>query len=57
MSQTVLQIRKPTSDDRPLWNIVFALWGYPAVLVAHDLKLFDLLAERPRKAALANHRL
>lgn len=41
-------IRQPRTDDRPLWDIVFGIWGYPAVLVAHDLKLFPLLAEKPR---------
>lgn len=41
-------IRKPRTDYRPLWDIVFGIWGYPAVLVAYDLKLFPLLAERPR---------
>ena len=41
-------IRKPRTDERPLWNVDFALSGYPAILVAHDLKLFPLLAEKPR---------
>jgi len=40
-------IRKPRTDDRPLWNVVLGLYGYPAVLVAHKLKLFPLLAEKP----------
>jgi hypothetical protein len=42
------EIRKPRTDDRPLWDIVFALDVCPAVLVAHELKLFPLLAEKPR---------
>jgi hypothetical protein len=29
-------------------DVLFGISGYPAVLVAHDLKLFPLLAERPR---------
>jgi hypothetical protein len=37
-------IRKPPMDDRPLHDVILALWGCPAVLVAHDLKLFPLLA-------------
>jgi len=41
-------IRRPRTDDRPLWDMLFGIWGYPAVLVAHDLKLFPLLAEQPR---------
>jgi O-methyltransferase domain/Dimerisation domain len=40
-------LRKPKSDDRPLWNVFLAIWGYPAVLVAHELKLFELLADKP----------
>jgi O-methyltransferase domain/Dimerisation domain len=41
------EMRKPRTDDRPLWDVWLALWGYPAVLVAHQLKLFELLGERP----------
>jgi hypothetical protein len=41
-------IRKPRTDDRPLWDIVFGIWGYPAVLVAHDLKFSRCL---PRNRA------
>ena len=40
-------IRKPRTDDRPLWDILLAIEGYPAVLVAHELKLFSLLADKP----------
>jgi hypothetical protein len=40
-------IRKPRVDDRPLWDVMFGIWGYPAVLVAHELKFFDMLAEKP----------
>jgi len=42
------EIRKPRSDDRPLRDVVLGLYGYPAVLLAHRLKLFPLLAEKPR---------
>jgi hypothetical protein len=40
-------IRKPRTDDRPLWDILCGIYGYPAVLVAHELKLFALLANKP----------
>jgi hypothetical protein len=40
-------IRKPRTDDRPLWDVFFGVWGGSAVLVAHELKLFTLLADRP----------
>src|SRR5215216_3385057 len=41
-------VRHPRSDDRLMRDIVFGISGYPAVLVAHELKLYPLLAERPR---------
>lgn len=40
-------MRKPRTDDRPLWEVVLGGYGYPAVLLAHRLKLFPLLAENP----------
>jgi hypothetical protein len=40
-------IRRPRTDDRPLWDVLLAIEGYPAVLVAHELKLFALLADTP----------
>jgi len=46
--QTSETIRKPRTDDRPLWDVVLGVYGYPAVLLAHRLKLFPLLAENPR---------
>jgi hypothetical protein len=42
-----ISMRKPRMDDRPLRDVTFAIWGCPAVLVAHDLKLFPLLAKQP----------
>jgi hypothetical protein len=48
MSQyTSETIRKPQTDDRPLQDIMCGIYGYPAVLVAHELKLFALLAAKP----------
>jgi O-methyltransferase domain/Dimerisation domain len=41
------KLRAPQVDDRPLWDVILGIWGYPAVLVAHELKLFELLAEKP----------
>ncbi len=41
-------LQKPRTDDRPLWDITFSLLIGPAVLVAHDLKLFSFLAANPR---------
>lgn len=45
--ETTVKIRKPRTDDRLPWNILFAVWGTPASLVAHQLRLFSLLAEQP----------
>src|SRR5215467_15641002 len=42
------RVRRPRADDRLMRDVVFGICGYPAVLVAHDLKLYPLLAERPR---------
>jgi cyclopropane fatty-acyl-phospholipid synthase-like methyltransferase len=58
----------PQPDDRPLWNLLFGMWAFPAILVAHKLRLFELLgvhsctkqeireklgiAERPAEALL-----
>jgi hypothetical protein len=44
-------IRTPRTDDRPLWDLQFGIWGHTALLVAHDLKLFPLLADKPRTLA------
>jgi hypothetical protein len=49
MSQyTFATIRRPRTDDRLLLDIDAGIWAGLAVLVAHDLKLFPLLAEKPR---------
>lgn len=42
------RIRHPRTDDRLMRDVVLGICGYPAVLVAHDLKLYPLLAEQPR---------
>jgi SAM-dependent methyltransferase len=34
-------------DDGKLWEILAGIWSYPAFLVAHQIRLFELLAERP----------
>jgi len=44
-------IHRPQTDDRPLWDVVFGVYGYPAILLAHKLKLFPLLADNPRTLA------
>ena len=37
------EIKRPRSDDRVLWEISQGIFGYQAVLVAHDLRLFSCL--------------
>jgi SAM-dependent methyltransferase len=49
--QMLEDIRKGRTDDRPLWDLMAAGRGYTALLIAHDLKLFALLGERPRTLA------
>jgi len=41
-------ISQPRADDQPLWDLMAAARGYTAMLIAHDLKLFAYLGERPR---------
>lgn len=41
-------VQVPLVDDRPVWDVVFAIYGYPALLLAHRLKIFPLLAEGAR---------
>lgn len=41
----IFNIQVPQVDDRPLWDVIFAIYGYPALLLAHRLKLFPLLAK------------
>jgi Dimerisation domain len=41
----------PRTDDRRTWDVVFGVYGFPALLLAHKLKLFSLLASRPRSLA------
>jgi hypothetical protein len=45
--QRPFEIRKPRTDDRLLWDIIMGIYGYQAVLLAHDLKLFVMLAKAP----------
>ena len=32
-------------DDRRLWDVVLGVYGYPALLLAHKLGVFSLLAD------------
>ena len=32
-------------DDRRLWDVVLGVYGYPALLLAHKLDVFSLLAD------------
>jgi len=40
-------IRKPRSDERIFWDILMGIRTAQAVLVAHALGIFRLLAEKP----------
>ena len=44
-------VRRPRTDERRLWEIMFGVFGGQAFLVALDLNLFTLLGERPRSVA------
>ena len=43
-----IDIKRPRTDERRVWDVVFGVYGFPAILLAHKLKLFPLLADRPR---------
>jgi hypothetical protein len=43
-----VETSKARTDDRPLWDVVFGAYAYPAIFVAHRLKLFPFLASGPR---------
>ncbi|MBA4142115.1 MAG: methyltransferase [Nitrosospira sp.] len=43
-----VNIHRPCRDDRPLWDVMFAVYGYPALLIAHRLKVFSLLEQGAR---------
>jgi len=45
---TSIDITRSRTDDRRVWDVVFGVCGFPAVLLAHKLKLFSVLAIRPR---------
>ncbi len=48
MNQTTsVKIPEPSTDERQLWNIIFASAGNRILLVAHNLKLFPVLAAKP----------
>jgi len=40
----------PTCDDRPLWDVWLSVYHLPAVSVADELRLFDVLAAAPADA-------
>lgn len=48
-SQSRPQLRKPRTDDRILWDVSTGIALELAVLVAHDLGLFSLLADGSRR--------
>ncbi|ARO87630.1 methyltransferase [Nitrosospira lacus] len=49
--QSPVSFEAPRSDDRALWDVAFAVYGYPALLIAHRLKVFSLLGEGARTLA------
>lgn len=42
---------RPRTDDRLLTELLSGFIAFPAVLIAHDLKLFAILGEKPRNAS------
>jgi predicted O-methyltransferase YrrM len=48
MSRNNYDLKRPRSDDHLVWDVIMGVYGHQAVLLAHDLKLFPILAEGPR---------
>jgi SAM-dependent methyltransferase len=48
MMERSSSVERSSLDDRPVADVVLGVFGYNAVLVAHRLKLFPLLASGPR---------
>src|SRR4051812_18217678 len=44
-------IRRPRSDDRPLWDMYWGAYGYFAVHIAHGVGVFTSLAKGPQTLA------
>jgi hypothetical protein len=49
--QTPTTIRRPRSDDRPLWDVYWGAFGYFAVHIAHSVGVFTALANGPQTLA------
>lgn len=47
MNQQNSNITIPRIDDGKMWNLISPIIGYPAMLVAHNLKFFSLLNKNP----------
>ena len=39
-------VNQPRTDGKKIWDVINALYGYPVVLVAHELGLFPLLNQK-----------
>jgi cyclopropane fatty-acyl-phospholipid synthase-like methyltransferase len=57
MSKSRFTDQKPRTDDRLLWNMFMGLPVCQAVVVAHDLKLFSVLADGPRSLEEVSEKL
>jgi cyclopropane fatty-acyl-phospholipid synthase-like methyltransferase len=44
----ITSIPQPQTNGKQVWDVIIGLHAFPTVLVAHELKLFPLLAESPR---------
>ncbi|MBD2249089.1 methyltransferase [Nostoc sp. FACHB-888] len=45
---SINKLDKPQTAGTKVWDVIVGLYSYPTLLVAHELKLFPLLAETPR---------
>jgi len=51
MGISQVQVEVPKTSDKLLWDMIFGMYSYPVLLLGHKLKLFAMLAHKPRTAS------
>ncbi|EGI6181769.1 methyltransferase [Salmonella enterica subsp. houtenae serovar 51:z4,z23:-] len=46
LKQQLIAAGSPRTDDRPLWDAIFGIFGLPALFIAHRLDLFRFVADK-----------
>jgi acetylserotonin N-methyltransferase len=48
---------QPTTNDRPIWDLLMSVYQLPVVMAADELGVFECLAEQPMSAAVLAEKL